>query len=204
MGCINSKVKILPVEIILTSFDLDTQESRPVKEFPFYSQRLKAVDYQAIIAKGDNWTDPTFPPEKSSILDATMMRQKRHEEWENFVWKRPEEVYGEDGFVVCNKIGPNDVKQGKCGDCYFLSSISSLAEKENRVERIFVTKEVNKAGCYAVQLYLNGELKIVVVDDYFPYDTFKEEWAMSKPSEDSNEIWVLIIEKAWAKVFGSY
>ena len=102
------------------------------------------------------------------------------------------------------KIGPNDIRQGKCGDCYFLSSISSLAEKENRVERIFITKEVNKAGCYAVQLYLNGESKVVVVDDYFPYDPFKEDWAMSKPSEDSNEIWVLILEKAWAKVFGSY
>jgi len=27
---------------------------------------------------------------------------------------------------------------------------------------------------------------------------------MSKPSEDSNEIWVLVLEKAWAKVYGSY
>ena len=133
-----------------------------------------------------------------------MMRAKRHGEWQTFVWKRPEEVYGDHGFVVYSKIGPNDIKQGVCGDCYFLSSLSSLAEKEGRVEKIFITKEVNAAGCYAVQLFVNGEKMIVVVDDYFPYDPHKEQWAMSKPSEDSNEIWVLIIEKAWAKVFGSY
>ncbi len=133
-----------------------------------------------------------------------MMRTKRHGQWENFVWKRPEEIYGDKGFIIYNKIGPNDIKQGSCGNCYFLSCISSLAEAGERVERIFISKEVNEAGCYAVKFYINGEPKIVVVDDYFPYDPFKEQWAMSKPSEDCNEIWVLIIEKAWAKVFGSY
>jgi calpain-15 len=134
-----------------------------------------------------------------------MSRKKRHGNWENFIWKRPDEKYGEGGYVVYNKIGPNDIRQGACGDCYFLSSISSLSEYENRVERIFITKDVNEAGCYAVKLYINGEEKVVVVDDYFPYDPFKDDWAMAKPSADeSKEIWVLIIEKAWAKVFGSY
>jgi len=75
---------------------------------------------------------------------------------------------------------------------------------KNRVERIFLTKTVNAAGCYAVQLFVNGESRVVVVDDYFPYDNHKEDWAMARPSEDSHEIWVLILEKAWAKVFGSY
>jgi calpain-15 len=75
---------------------------------------------------------------------------------------------------------------------------------KNRVERIFLTKTVNAAGCYAVRLFVNGESRVVVVDDYFPYDNHKEDWAMARPSEDSHEIWVLILEKAWAKVFGSY
>jgi hypothetical protein len=75
---------------------------------------------------------------------------------------------------IYNKIGPNDIKQGSCGNCYFLSCISSLAEAGDRVERIFISKEVNEAGCYAVKFYINGEPKIVVVDDYFPYDPFKE------------------------------
>jgi calpain-15 len=37
-----------------------------------------------------------------------------------------------------------------------------------------LTKEVNDAGCYAVSLFINGERKTVVVDDYFPYDTYKD------------------------------
>jgi len=52
-------------------------------------------------------------------------------------------------------------------------------------------------------LYINGEKKTVVVDDYFPYNDDKNVWAFSRPSQ-GNEIWVLILEKAWAKVYGSY
>ena len=46
----------------------------------------------------------------------------------------------------------------------------------------------------------------MVVDDYFPYDATTDRWAFSRPSKEEgmNEIWVLILEKVWAKVFGSY
>ena len=74
MGCFNSKVKAEPVEISLAGVDLMKQETRPVSEFPFYQTRLKEVDYRAIIAQGENWTDEAFPTEKSSLLDASMMR----------------------------------------------------------------------------------------------------------------------------------
>jgi calpain-15 len=54
-----------------------------------------------------------------------------------------------------------------------------------------------------VEFYISGEKKTIVVDDRFPYCSYKKRWAFSRTS-DSNEIWVLIIEKAWAKLFGSY
>lgn len=70
--------------------------------------------------------------------------------WENFTWKRPSEVYGEANFKVFNQISADDIQQGHCGDCYFLSSLSSLAEEEARVKQVFLTQEVNPQGCYAV------------------------------------------------------
>lgn len=61
-------------------------------------------------------------------------------------------------------------------------------------------------------MYINGEKRTVVVDDYFPYNNKTYRWAFSKSvdqfSSESftriNEIWVLILEKAWAKIYGSY
>jgi hypothetical protein len=125
-------------------------------------------------------------------------------------------VYGEENFCLYNTVDPSDIKQGYAGDCYFLSSLASLAEFPDRIKKIFKIHEVNKAGCYAVQFFVNGEERVVVVDDQFPYCSNKSNWAFSRPSNSQElkdngieklekvEIWVLVLEKAWAKVYGSY
>jgi len=46
----------------------------------------------------------------------------------------------------------------------------------------------------------NGEAKEVVVDEYFPSD--EDGPCFSKAN--GNELWVLIMEKCWAKLHGSY
>ncbi len=52
-------------------------------------------------------------------------------------------------------------------------------------------------------MFICGEKKVVVVDDRFPFCKAKNDWAFSRTSA-GKEIWVLLLEKAWAKVFGSY
>lgn len=51
-------------------------------------------------------------------------------------------------------------------------------------------------------MYITGEERTVIVDDYFPFCPSKNDWAFSKSVD--NEIWVLILEKAWAKIHGNY
>jgi calpain-15 len=63
-----------------------------------------------------------------------------HQKWNTYTWKRPTEVYGEGNFARMDTISPDDIYQGDCGDCYFLSGISSLAEFPERIRRIFKTK----------------------------------------------------------------
>ena len=132
-----------------------------------------------------------------------MMRPERLRKWETYTWKRASEYYGAGRYKIFDDIKPTDIFQGDCGDCYFLSSLSSLAEFPERIKAIFLTKEVNEAGCYAMQFYINGEPEVVVVDEYFPFCVHKGQWAFSHTTQD-REIWVLLLEKAWAKIFGSY
>ena len=55
------------------------------------------------------------------------------------------------------KIEPNDIKQGALGDCYFLSSLSAMAEKPNLIARLFETKDFNDQGLYCIWLCDSGE-----------------------------------------------
>ena len=128
------------------------------------------MEWKPIVEAGKPWTDPNFRANKNAILDPMIRREKRIKNWENFVWKRPSEVYGRGNFKVFNDIKPDDIKQGHCGDCYFLSCLSSIAEHPQRIKDIFLTQDVNDAGCYAVKIWVDGQPRELVVDDMFPYD----------------------------------
>ena len=117
----------------LTGFDMSKPVNRQVKDFPFYATRLQEINWQDILASNQEWTDPHFKPQTSSIIDESMTRDSRIQSWSTLVWKRPREVYGDDNYVVYKNIGPNDILQGKCGDCYFLSTLSSFAETPDRI-----------------------------------------------------------------------
>ena len=80
-------------------------------------------------------------------------------------------------------------------------------EKGARIRDNFLVTKVNAAGCYAIQFIIDGQPRTVVVDDYFPFMYTKagqEVFAFAKSKTGENEVWVQLIEKAWAKLCGSY
>ena len=87
----------------------------------------------------EDWIDPYFPPTQSSIIDPLMEKAPNRKEWKKFTWKRPRDHWGKGKYVLYNKIENTDIKQGKLGDCYFLSCLSAIAEKPERIKRIFNT-----------------------------------------------------------------
>lgn len=118
----------------------------------------------------------------------------------SFKWKRASELFNPI-YVFEDGVEPNDINQGQLGDCYFLAALSSLAEFPDRVKALFVTKTVNEAGIYLVNFFLNGQETPIVVDEHLPVG------ANGKPCFATcrdNELWVSLLEKAWAKLHGSY
>ena len=61
---------------------------------------------------------------------------------------------------------------------------------------------MNDAGCYLVRFFLNGVPHGVMVDDRFLVNKTTDALMFSKCRD--NEWWVPIVEKAYAKLLGSY
>eukprot|EP00826_Nyctotherus_ovalis_P007192 TRINITY_DN1177_c0_g3_i1.p1 TRINITY_DN1177_c0_g3~~TRINITY_DN1177_c0_g3_i1.p1 ORF type:complete len:1170 (+),score=252.71 TRINITY_DN1177_c0_g3_i1:129-3638(+) len=164
-------------------------------------QRLyPQVKIEDIINSGASFTDFTFPHTVPSLVHSSQMA--KYGEYATYSWKRSNDIFKGRRFDVFEGIDINDIEQGDLGDCYFLCSISAVAEFPNRIMELFVTREANKAGCYAVTGFVMGQRHTVVVDDAFPFDNKARKLAFAKPR--GNEIWVLLLEKAWAKINGSF
>jgi len=113
-------------------------------------------------------------------------------------------------FTVWNEAtGPkyDDVAQGALGTCYFLSSISALANAQPQVIKdMFVDKEKWKLGVYTVQWPINGISTEVAVNSLVPTDLREKRMPIPFFVQTNNgeDVWPLILEKAWAKIFGSF
>ena len=185
----------------------DSDEDHMIEnEFPYMKGRLKAIDYEAIIEKGEPWKDPIFPHGKYCLFINHQSPQKpspSKQKWvDKFHWKRASE-YFEDGFEVFDGIDPDDIIMGSCNDCYMFAALAGMAEgtskevtmeeKGARIKDNFLVTKVNSAGCYAIQFIIDGQPRTIVVDDYFPFmytKGGKEVFAFAKTKTGENEIWV--------------
>jgi len=106
-----------------------------------------------------------------------------------------------------------DVTQGALGDCYFLSAISVLGN--DRIVKLFKCQEGiedmpeedlkhwKRIGAFMIVFYKNGGFHEVIVDDWLPVDS-DGELVFTRSGQDGREMWPAIIEKAYAKLYGSY
>jgi len=79
--------------------------------------------------------------------------------------------------------------------------VSSLAERPNLVKRLFITQEYQSNGLYRLRLAKNGQWQEVIVDDYIP--CYPHGGPMFSRAH-GDELWVMLLEKAYAKVHGCY
>lgn len=106
--------------------------------------------------------------------------------------------------LVRGGIAPSDVGQGSLGDCWLLSAFACLAEHPGALENLLLTKEYNLRGSYKVRLFDDqaGVWRHIEVDDRIPCNATTGAPLFAQPID--GELWVVILEKAFAKLCGSY
>jgi hypothetical protein len=103
-------------------------------------------------------------------------------------------------------VQPDDIVQGELGDCYFLAALACLAEHPEMVLDLIVEEHAS-LGLFGGKFFKEGAWTVVVVDDRFPCRRDKhtgEVRPLFSHDREGDEIWVMVLEKAWAKLHGSY
>ncbi|RUS84592.1 hypothetical protein EGW08_007619 [Elysia chlorotica] len=100
-----------------------------------------------------------------------------------------------------------DVQQGQLGDCWFVAAIASLSCPEYRhlFERVIPRGQSFQdnwySGVFRFMFWHFGEWKQVLVDDFLPTNRGRPVFVHSS---QTNEFWASLMEKAYAKLYGSY
>ena len=159
-------------------------------------------------------TDRKFPPKPASIG-----------QWEgksfaddDIVWVRARELLGDGEVVGDGKSGtrarvklfeddvnPKDVGQGAVGDCWLIAAFAAAAEHPGLVTGLFLTKRANPRGKYAVRLFdwQAGRWVVLTLDENLPAGPKSRSTALFAQPK-GREIWVAMLEKAFAKFVGNF
>lgn len=105
--------------------------------------------------------------------------------------------------LFVNGVEPGDVIQGALGDCWFLGPLSVIADKTELLNKIFITTAINDYGVYAFQFFKAGRWFPVIIDDFVPVDA-KTGALVYAHCKDPTELWVPLVEKAYAKLHSCY
>ncbi|XP_030387751.1 calpain-A isoform X4 [Scaptodrosophila lebanonensis] len=164
---------------------------RPHSEVQDYDTLLKSC-----LANGSLFEDPLFPASNESLLFSR--RPDRHIEW-----LRPHEITDNPQFFV-EGYSRFDVQQGELGDCWLLAATANLTQESNLFFRVIPPEqsfEENYAGIFHFRFWQYGKWVDVVIDDRLP--TYRGE-LLYMHSTEKNEMWSALLEKAYAKLHGSY
>ena len=192
--------------------NLIESNEKKFKKIPFEFLTINEINTE-LKNLNTKFVDLNFLP-----CDNAVINTKYDENLKNFLeyiihWRRPEDFIpseineNKDADLTLRLFNqerepePNDIRQGSIPCNHLDSALSALAEKYNLIKRLFKSDIYNENGVYQVKLCVNGEWTTVVVDDFIPCVP------LSPPlvtRSQSNELWIVILEKALAKIYDCY
>ncbi|XP_052437301.1 calpain-1 catalytic subunit isoform X2 [Carassius gibelio] len=161
-------------------------------------------DYQELkklcITNLKRFVDDKFPPDSSSIDPKNKLKMNL----DQIEWLRPSKIVSDPQLIV-QGVSRFDYSQGSyLGNCWFLASVGALTFQKEIMDQIMPADQSfgeDYAGIFHFRFWRFGKWIDVVIDDKLP--TIKRKLIFVH-SKTSNEFWPALLEKAYAKVCGSY
>ncbi|KAM4696787.1 calpain-6 [Rhinophrynus dorsalis] len=151
---------------------------------------------------GKLFEDPEFPASDESLFHSKDPQLR-------IEWKRPSELC-EDPRLIVYGISSHDLHQGRLGNCWFVAACSCLALRKTLWKKVIPNWKKQEwdpkrphryAGIFHFQFWCMGDWVDVVIDDRLPCVDGSLIYCRSNVR---NEFWSSLLEKAYAKLAGSY
>lgn len=119
-------------------------------------------------------------------------------------WLRPSQIFAETSLFAGGSTAPAALKMGsgRLGDGWLLGALAALAVRPAQLHRLFVSARGQKFGVYSLQLFVADAWVLLTIDNRLPCDALGV--PLYTQSGRVGELWVPLVEKAWAKLLGSY
>lgn len=209
----------MPISTSYRNHNVEMRNDMLVSQLDTFSKLLKVAhekltgtDVLSVCRRNPtslSFIDPEFPPCSASIyrvgVDDTFV-------W-NVPWRRPQEFLpadeAENVRLFRGSVMPEDPFPGDGGDVYLCSAASILAEFPMQVRYLFRHPKSIEEGkaeravhAYRVTLNFGGWWRTILVDDFLPASSKGPDFGRCEL--DLRKIWYPILEKAYAKMYGSY
>jgi len=142
------------------------------------------------------YEDPDFP-----AVDQSLFFSKKPPR--PFVWKRPADIVSNPSLFV-GGASRFDITQGMLGDCWLLAAVAALCQYEGLLYQVVPPDQSfdrEYCGLFRFRFWQYGRWEEVTVDDRLP--TYNNRLVFLHSSEN-NEFWSALLEKAYAKLCGTY
>lgn len=153
-------------------------------EYEAFSKSLTATDRKFV--------DQDFPPDDKSL--------GKFEEVRTDKWKRIAEISPAASFLG-KTLTPSEAAAGNHNRTVgYRAAVAAIAERPERVVQLFGNAAVSPNGIYTFLLRHKGKIEEVIIDDYVPVG----ETGDPLFSKSTEALWPVLLEKARAKLHGSY
>nr|XP_027199155.1 calpain-7-like [Dermatophagoides pteronyssinus] len=176
------------------------------------SSNINGIDYVPFIAQLDSkerFSTLSLFEDPNGLLKLSLKQKS------NFIGYRRLSEIAENPVIFTNSkhIDCFAIKQTIVTDCSFIASLTVAALYERRFGKRLISCIIfpqnrhgepvyNPCGKYMIILHLNGILRKVIIDDRLPVGHYGQ--LMCSYSQNKNEFWVSLLEKAYMKVMGGY
>ncbi|CAH3140847.1 unnamed protein product [Porites lobata] len=151
-----------------------------------------------LLRKGTLYEDRDFPPIFRSLFTKTRPSVPLQ-------WKRPKDICKTTPKFFSKGVSRTDIAQGRMLNCWFVAAVASLTDSEELFYAVCPPDQSfdpgNYCGMFRFNFWRFGEWVEVIIDDYLPTHNGKLYFARSS---DPEEFWSPLLEKAYAKICGSY